>query len=82
MPIHVMRAEHERLREELRVIEQALRAGEPTWRAAIHDIEETLKAHNQKEERVLYPWADQTARDQSEVRALSANLAEVLNQGA
>jgi iron-sulfur cluster repair protein YtfE (RIC family) len=79
-PIKVLLAEHGRLREELVALEQALGARDPSWRAAFHELVETLRAHNGKEERVLYPMADWAARTLPDLGALSARLLEALEE--
>jgi iron-sulfur cluster repair protein YtfE (RIC family) len=60
-PVSVMRVEHIRFRELVGTIAADLRAGSDTWRDHAWLLEQDLAAHNTKEERVLYPMADEAA---------------------
>jgi iron-sulfur cluster repair protein YtfE (RIC family) len=60
-PISVMRFEHEEFRELLATIAAELLASAETWRDSVWRLKQELIAHNTKEERVLYPMADEAA---------------------
>jgi iron-sulfur cluster repair protein YtfE (RIC family) len=77
-PVHVMRSEHAQLRELLVLIAAALRASDAAWQPRVQALEDILKAHNLKEERVLYPMADEAAGEAPDAGELQARLTGVL----
>lgn len=61
-PTTVMRGEHVQIRRLMDDVAAALTAGDAAATGlAIHGLTEVLIAHNMKEERMLYPMADQAA---------------------
>jgi len=73
-PMNVMRAEHGRIRELMSTLAGALAASDPAWRSVVDALEEILSGHNMKEERVLYPIADEATSDASDLDLLRARL--------
>jgi len=73
-PVGVMRAEHRQIRDLMETVTSALTASDPAWREGMGALEEVLSGHNMKEERVLYPMADEATRDASDLEALRASL--------
>ena len=61
-PMHVMKIEHVRIRELNAAIGSALEKRDGGWKGLVQQLEEVLGAHNLKEERVLYPSADQASK--------------------
>jgi regulator of cell morphogenesis and NO signaling len=70
-PTQVMRIEHERIKRHLGAIH---------WSVQMHDMEtdgeersllEVLSAHNEKEERILYPAIDHTLEEEEEAAVFS-----------
>lgn len=61
-PTVVMRGEHVEIRRQMSEVVVALKAADAAGaEESIHGLTETLAAHNMKEERMLYPMADQAA---------------------
>ena len=73
-PVGVMHAEHGQIRDLMATVTSALAASDPAWRSGVGELEEILSAHNLKEERVLYPMADEAMSDASDLDALRARL--------
>jgi iron-sulfur cluster repair protein YtfE (RIC family) len=73
-PVSVMRFEHQELRYLLARVATQLDASTERWRDTLRLLKQSLVVHNTKEERVLYPLADEVAM----LRAISAELAESL----
>jgi iron-sulfur cluster repair protein YtfE (RIC family) len=73
-PIRVMNEEHILIREMLALIASQLATADGAWRAGIRDLKEALLTHNTKEERVLYPMADDAANGEGSASALSEQL--------
>ncbi len=73
-PVSVMRFEHQEFRDLLAALASQLEASAAHWRDTLWRLKQGLVAHNTKEERMLYPMADEAA--QSEGR--SGQLAEAL----
>jgi iron-sulfur cluster repair protein YtfE (RIC family) len=73
-PMGVMRAEHIEIRDLMATLAIALATSDPTWRSTVCALEEVLSGHNIKEERVLYPTADEALGGAPDVDALSAKL--------
>jgi iron-sulfur cluster repair protein YtfE (RIC family) len=61
-PVSVMCEEHDDFRRWLEVTTSHLAAAHPGWRDALEKLKQGLAMHNVKEERVLYPMADDAAR--------------------
>ncbi len=78
-PLHVMRREHEKLREMLGTVEEALRASRPIWRSGVGALEDLLAQHNLKEERILYPMANEATSEFAGLDALRASLVAALD---
>ena len=74
-PMRVMRAEHAELLEIIAAVAAALVGSDPAWRSRLQQLEDVLVAHNAKEERVLYPMANEVSRDDPELEGLAASLA-------
>jgi quercetin dioxygenase-like cupin family protein len=77
-PIGVMRAEHAELRRRLAELSAALERGAADAGRRIGELNALLFAHNGKEERILYPMADQVAEADGSLPALLAGLRETL----
>lgn len=77
-PMHVMTAEHEVIRQTIAAIGNALEKGDGAWRALVQQLEEVLGAHNMKEERVLYPMADEASRGEPDVEQVQAGIVRLL----
>ena len=59
-PTHVMRGEHREIEAHMAGMAEALRLADlDGFEAGLHGLESVLSPHNQKEERILYPMADQ-----------------------
>jgi iron-sulfur cluster repair protein YtfE (RIC family) len=73
-PISVMKVEHQEFRELLELVAAQLAASADAWKDSLWQLKQGLLAHNMKEERVLYPMADEAAR----LDGHGAELAEAL----
>jgi uncharacterized protein (DUF2249 family)/hemerythrin superfamily protein len=74
-PTQVMRAEHIQIRDSMRTATDALaRAEGEVLGVAIHELTETLSAHNMKEEHMLYPMTDQAIHGDEQRRQLVSRL--------
>jgi hemerythrin-like domain-containing protein len=64
-PTQVMRAEHVQIRDSMRTATDALaREEDEVLGEAVHELTETLSAHNMKEEHMLYPMTDRVIGDE------------------
>ncbi|HEX6470896.1 MAG TPA: hemerythrin domain-containing protein [Streptosporangiaceae bacterium] len=70
-PVFVMLREHAQIWTTLDALEREIGAAEGTARALCHQLAVQLQHHNLKEEKILYPQADQvlTARAGARLRA-------------
>ncbi len=63
-PTAVMRDEHARIRALFAACDEAIeRRLAPTAAESIERLQELLRQHNMKEERILYPWCEQALGD-------------------
>lgn len=71
-PTAVMRAEHRQIKEFLEKIHEKVAKGET---GTINELEngllEVLRAHNDKEESILYPWIDDAASEKEREEAFT-----------
>jgi iron-sulfur cluster repair protein YtfE (RIC family) len=81
-PIRVMNEEHILIREMMALITSQLATADRAWRAGVRNLKEALLSHNTKEERVLYPMADDAASGQGSEGVLSMQLAASLGRAA
>lgn len=65
-----MQSEHAHIRGLLERIAGALAAASPSWRTDVAELEEVLGGHNVKEERVLYPMANDVTRESADRETL------------
>lgn len=77
-PVRVMRAEHGEIRDLMATLASALAASDPTWRSTVSALEEVLSGHNMKEERILYPMADEALGDAADHEPLRARLTSMV----
>lgn len=63
-PTQVMRAEHRQIRDWLEALHKKVQAQDPESDQEVQALIAYLTAHNQKEERILYPAIDQTLSDE------------------
>lgn len=75
-PTAVMRSEHEVIRRLLTELDVALSRGTQPPRRSWTELSELLGSHNQKEEKVLYPWIDEhlTEREAAELIAKMSDV--------
>lgn len=77
-PISVMRFEHQEFRDLMAALASQLAASAAQWRDTLWRLKQGIVAHNTKEERMLYPMADEAAegegRSDQLARALRAAL--------
>jgi iron-sulfur cluster repair protein YtfE (RIC family) len=71
-PTEVMRHEHRRIGALLEAIHQKVKRGDPESDAEEVTLLDVLSAHNQKEERVLYPTLDRLLSDAEKAEAFEA----------
>lgn len=71
-PTAVMRAEHQRIGEILEAIHQKVQRQDPNSDAEEGRLLETLGAHNEKEEMVLYPALDRLLSDDEKTEVFEA----------
>lgn len=62
-PTFVMRSEHKNIKEELEKIHKEVREGTFESEHFESNLLELLSAHNEKEEKILYPWVDKSLGD-------------------
>ncbi|WP_447980651.1 hemerythrin domain-containing protein [Candidatus Nitrospira bockiana] len=74
-PTAVMRLEHRRIKEGLDQIHDRLREGK-AFDLLARQLVDTLAAHNQKEERILYPWIDRLLAS-ADAEALMQRMAQM-----
>jgi iron-sulfur cluster repair protein YtfE (RIC family) len=75
-PTAVMRAEHREIGRRLEAVHDKVRARDPDSDREVEALLEALNAHNQKEEKVLYPAIDRLATEQ-EKAAVFRRMAEL-----
>lgn len=78
-PISVMRSEHQEFRDLLAAIASQLDASAAHWRDTVWRLEQGLGSHNVKEERMLYPMADDAAQGEGCSGTLEQDLEAVLH---
>lgn len=80
-PVSVMRYEHEEFRDLLAAIASQLSASAANWRDTVWRLKQALVSHNTKEERMLYPMADEAAQAEGRSGALEQDLRALLDGG-
>ena len=71
-PTTVMRAEHRQIKGFLEKIKEKIEKGEITGVDGLEkELLEVLKAHNDKEENILYPWIDGQTSGQEKEKAFT-----------
>lgn len=78
-PISVMRHEHQEFRDLLAAIASQLAASAAHWRDSVWRLKQGLVSHNVKEERMLYPMADEAAQEEGRSGALEQDLRAMLD---
>lgn len=77
-PTHVMKLEHERIREVMAAIAGAFEKRDAAWKGLALELEEVLGAHNLKEERVLYPAADESSQGAPDVEQVRGGILRLI----
>jgi regulator of cell morphogenesis and NO signaling len=77
-PVSVMRFEHQDFRELLTSLASQLAASAAEWRNTLWRLKQGLVSHNMKEERMLYPMADDAAQMQGRSPRLGQELRAAL----
>jgi iron-sulfur cluster repair protein YtfE (RIC family) len=76
-PTNVMRHEHRRIEQLLALADASLRASDPvTFATEAAELAAILRAHNLKEERILYPHTDAVIQDGE-----GADIVAILQRG-
>jgi iron-sulfur cluster repair protein YtfE (RIC family) len=79
-PVSVMRFEHQEFRDLLERMVSQLAPSSERWRDTLRLLKKALVVHNTKEERVLYPLADELARRLGSSADLAERLRAALEQ--
>jgi iron-sulfur cluster repair protein YtfE (RIC family) len=69
-PTFVMRAEHRQIKGYLQKIHALISVGDVKTDEFEAGLVEVLTAHNNKEESILYPWIDNSVRDDEKLESL------------